>query len=117
MGRVMPYQPMGAPQNHVTQEDMWAKLAKNAKPEVKIPPEATQSPKEKSGPLEWQKPVRTSPHGAGYVLSQCGLFSISKDGHELGFSYTAWKRNTDPATNLGCVRTKEEAEKLCEAAR
>lgn len=86
-------------------------LARNtARVEVKIEP----PPRE---PLKWEKPVKTSAHGAGYVLTTCGLYSISKDGHEMGFSYTAWKRNTTPATNLGCVRTREEAEKLCEAAR
>jgi hypothetical protein len=117
MGHVMPYSPIHPAQEPATQEDMWAKLARNAKPEVKITPDAAQSPKEKSAPLEWQKPVRTSPQGAGYVLTVCGRFSISKDGHEMGFTYTAWKRDTEPATNLGAVRTREEAEKLCEAAR
>jgi hypothetical protein len=111
VGRIQPYSPIREPQKEVSQEEMWAKLAKHTKPrvEVKLPAETR--------PLEWQKPVKTSPHGAGYMLSACGKFSVTKDMHELGFSYTAWLRTTQPATNLGCKLKKEEAMALCEAAR
>lgn len=111
MSRITPYVPMHPKTPEVPMSRMQEILARNtARVEVKIEP----PPRE---PLKWEKPVKTSAHGAGYVLTTCGLYSISKDGHEMGFSYTAWKRNTTPATNLGCVRTREEAEKLCEAAR
>ena len=118
MGRIQPYSPMHGPQKEVSQEEMWAKLAKHVKPkvEVKLQNEA-RSPKEKAAPIEWQKPIRTSTHGAGYMLSACGRFSVTKDMHELGFTYTAWLRTTHPATNLGCRLKKEEAMALCEAAR
>jgi hypothetical protein len=116
------YSPMHGPQKLVSQEDMWKKLEKHsgARPLVK-PPEATQSPKEKSDPLQWHPPVRTHEGGAGYMASQCGRFSISKDGHKTtGFTYTAWKvLPDDPAgrkvmpVNLGCVRNLADAKTLC----
>ena len=110
---------MHPPQKVVTQEEMWEKLAKHAKPQVSVKPlPAAQSPKEKSTPLEWLKPIRTSAAGAGYVQTVCGRFSISKDGNPTdGFSYTAWSRATTPATNLGCSIVKDEAIAMCEAAK
>lgn len=113
------YQPMHPPVRHVTQEEMWETLAKHAKPPVSVKAlPAAQSPKEKSPPLEWGEPKRTSAEGAGYVRTVCGRFSVSKDGNKTdGFSYTAWSRATTPATNLGCRLKKEEAMALCEADR
>jgi hypothetical protein len=119
MSRLTPYQPMRRPDKGVTQEDMWKTLAKHAKPDIQISPEA-QSPKEKA-PLEWKDPVWTSQHGqngAGYRETVCGRFTISKDAHELGFSYTAWRREASiPPTILGLGASAKEAMKLCEEAR
>lgn len=115
----MPYQPMRRPEKGVTQEDMWKTLAKHSKPDVQVLPE-TQSAQQKSG-LEWKDPVWTSqngPNGAGYRETVCGRFTISKDAHELGFSYTAWRREASfPPTILGLKPTAKEAMALCEAAR
>src|SRR3569833_1081710 len=117
MSRLMPYQPMRRPEKGVSQEDMWKTLAKHAKPDIQVHPE-TQSPQEKA-PLEWREPVWTSPHGqngAGYRETACGRFTISKDAHELGFSYTAWKRESAfPPTVLGVEANAKEAMELCEA--
>lgn len=119
MSRLMPYQPMRRPEQSHTQEDMWKTLARHAKPDIQISPE-TQSPKEKA-PLEWKDPVWTSrhgPNGAGYRETVCGRFTISKDAHELGFSYTAWRRESEfPPTTLGVKRTAKEAMALCEDSR
>lgn len=95
------YQPIRAPQKHVSQEEMWATLSKHAKTNVEVT----------AMPLEWQKPVRTGSNGSGYLLSQCGRFSVTKDvmDDEKTATYTAWSRATTPATNLGCVSTKEAA--------
>lgn len=121
MTRLMPYQPMKRPGKDITQEDMWKTLARHAKPEVDVQVQpAAQSPKEKSA-LHWNEPIWTSPHGpngAGYRETVCGRFTISKDAHELGFSYTAWKREAQfPPTSLGVKATAKEAMKLCEDAR
>jgi hypothetical protein len=88
-------------------------LARNAKPHVQV------QPKE---PLRWHDPVKTGPHGTGYMLSECGRYSIAKVMHELGCTYSAWDRSskTDQggkATLLGCVGSKEAAIALCEATR
>lgn len=115
---VTPYQPMAPAKRCTSTEDMWETLAKRAKPQVSIQPlQAAQSPKAKVS-LEWGLPVWTSargPEGSGYLPTACGRFSISKDAHELGFTYTAWKRDKQPAMNLGCRRTSDEAKLLCEA--
>lgn len=107
MGQPLPYVPMRAPEKPVTQEDMWAKLSKNAK----APLEALVPPKE---PLKWEKPVRTGER-SGYMLEALGRWSITKDANETGVTYTAWRRatRTKSEVNLGCVFTREEAERLC----
>jgi len=114
----MPYQPMRPVQKGVTQEDMWKTLARHAKPDIQANPE-TQSPQAKA-PLEWKPPVWTSPRGpegAGYRETVCGRFTISKDAHELGFSYAAWRREKEfPPTMLGIKKTGNDALKLCEDA-
>lgn len=117
MGRPMPYQPMGPrtpPAGDAEVAKMMSKLA--ARASVVVQPEP------KKEPLQWQGPVKTGPHGTGYMLSVCGRFSIVKTMHELGFTYSAWDRSTKSAdgamaTSLGCKGTKEEAIALCEAAR
>ena len=118
MSRVTPYQPLGPrtpPAGDAEVAKMMEKLAQRSAGNVPV----TVEPKKE--PLLWQKPVKTGAHGQGYMLSECGQFSVTKDMHELGFSYTAWdirpKKLGQMAANLGCVRTREEAEKLCEAAR
>jgi hypothetical protein len=94
---------------------MWEKLARHAKVELK-PPQNSESPKEKLPPLVWEKPVKTG-ELSGYVLTQCGGFSISKDSVNGAVMYTAWLRTTKPATNLGVRLGRVEAEHLCELAR
>jgi hypothetical protein len=124
----MPYSPLHEPQKHVTQEDMWEKLARNTKPQAQVS-NAAQSPKAKVS-LQWNPPVWTSSHGplgSGYLLTACGRFTVSKDAHELGFTYSAWRRHPDMFANgkrykempepLGCCRTSDEAKQLCEAAQ
>ncbi len=114
-----PYSPMGKPEKHVTQQQMWETLAKRAKPQVAVRPE-TQSPQAKA-PLEWKEPVWTSDRGnrgSGYLETVCGRFTISRTEHELGYSYSAWRREAEfPPTSLGVVSNLDEAKKLCEAAR
>jgi hypothetical protein len=109
----MPYQPMHPAPAEISQDRMQEILARNARIDVKVEP--------KKEPLQWQKPVKTGAHGQGYMLSECGKFSVTKDMHELGFTYTAWDRRPTTggqmATNLGCKLTKDEAIALCEAAR
>lgn len=97
-----PYSPMRKAEKFVSQEEMWTKLARHAKPTIVV-----------KAPLEWLEPVRTGKR-SGYVLTACGLWSISKDDSGTSVSYTAWKRSTDPATNLGCVASRAEAERLIE---
>jgi|AGTN01.3.fsa_nt_gi hypothetical protein len=93
---------------------MMARLAERSAGKVPV----DVKPKE---PLQWQKPVKTGQHGQGYILSECGTFSVTKDMHELGFNYSAWdwrpKKLGKPAVNLGIKQTKDEAIALCEAAR
>lgn len=120
---------MHPPLKQVSQEEMWQTLAKHAKPQVSVKPlPAVPSPKEKSAPLEWLKPVRTSDEGAGYVQTVCGRFSVSKDGNKTdGFTYTAWRRHPDVMEegklrkvmpdNLGCTTDREQAKAWCEAAQ
>lgn len=114
MSRIQPYSPMHEPQKHVSADRMAEILAKNARPKVEI----VVARKE---PLTWQDPVKTGPHGTGYMLSVCGRFSIEKSTHELGYTYCAWDLSTKTdkaqAMNLGCRRTKDEAIALCEAVR
>lgn len=112
---------MRGPEKHVTQEEMWAKLAKHAKAEVEVQlSKRSEAPKEQfrvREPLKWDKPVKTG-EIAGYVLSQCGRFSISKDSVRGAPMYTAWARRKPPheSINLGVRLTREEAERLCELA-
>lgn len=119
MSPLMPYQPMKRPEKGVTQEDMWKTLAKHAKPDIQIGPK-TQSAQPKA-PLEWKDPVWTSDRGnrgSGYQETVCGLFTISRTEHELGYSYSAWRRESEfPPTSLGVVSSSDEAKKLCEGAR
>jgi hypothetical protein len=113
----MPYQPMGprpAPAGDAEVARMMSKLTARAHIAVQLEP--------KKEPLKWRNPVKTGPHGTGYMLSECGRFSIVKTMHELGFTYSAWDLSTKTAegamaTLLDCRRTKEEAIALCEAAR
>lgn len=116
MGRVTPYQPIRPATSEVSVSRMQEILARNTHIDVKAEPP-------KKEPLKWQKPVKTGAHGQGYMLSECGQFSVTKDMHELGFSYSAWDirpkmRGAIVATHLGSPgQTKEEAIALCEAAR
>lgn len=115
MGHPMPYQPMGTrapPAGDAEVAKMMSKLASRA---------SAIRPQLKKEPLKWQDPVKTGPHGTGYMLSECGRFSIVKTMHELGFTYSAFdlstKTGSGVATCLGCKGLKEEAIALCEAAR
>jgi hypothetical protein len=103
------YSPIHPPRKHVSQEEMWTTLAKHAKANVEV--------KVTAMPLEWLKPVRTGSNGSGYLLSQCGRFSVTKDvmDDEKTVTYTAWSRATPPPANLGCVSTKEEAIAIAQA--
>lgn len=114
------YSPMHKPAKAVTQEDMWETLSRHAKSEVQIHREkVAETPKaELRPPLEWCDPVKTGPI-SGYVLSQCGHFSISKDSVHGKPMYTAWDRRVTPpamAINLGVRLERKEAEHLCEIA-
>lgn len=120
MSRVTPYQPLGPrtpPAGDAEVAEMMEKLARRSAGNVPV------SIAPQKEPLRWQKPKKTGAHGQGYMLSECGQFSVTKDMHELGFSYLAWDirpkmRGAIVATQLGPVcRTKDEAIALCEAAR
>jgi len=119
MSRVMPYQPLGPrtpPAGDAEVAKMMAKLAQRSAGNA---PASVTPQKE---PLKWQNPKKTGAHGQGYMLSECGQFSVTKDMHELGFSYSGWDirpkmRGAIVATHLGVCRTKEEAIALCEAVR
>lgn len=117
----LPYSPMRAPEKHVTQEDMWETLKKHAQSEVELQlsKREGQTPKAElpvRKPLKWQKAVKTG-EISGYMLSADGAFSVSKDSVRGKPMYSAWKRDTDPATNLGVRLTLLEAQHLCELAR
>jgi hypothetical protein len=103
MSALMPYSPLHAPDKHVSQEDMWKTLSKNAKTEAK------------PQPLQWEKPVRTGDL-SGYMLEVHGRYSITRDADAAGVTYTAWRRatRTHAEVNLGCVMKREEAERLCQ---
>lgn len=114
------YQPIRPPQKQCTQEEMWATLAKHTKAEVRVHvSNETQSPKEKSAPLEWQKPVRTG-EMSGYVLTTCLKYSVSKDCVGGKPMYLAWKCRFDASgkrelpTHLGIRLSLIEAQHLCE---
>lgn len=113
------YSPMHRPEKGLTQEDMWTTLAKHAQSEVQIHLQKVgETPKAElriREPMVWQKPVRTGDN-AGYVLSQCGRFSISKDCVCGAPMYMAWRRRDPPHTskNLGVRLTLIEAQHLCE---
>lgn len=116
----LPYQPMREPQRQVTQEDMWAKLAKHAKTEVEIHlSKAVQSPQAKPAvapqPLVWLEPVKTG-KDCGYVLTRCGRFSIEKRPVNGAPMYMAWRRQevAHESVSLGIRTTRREAERLCE---
>ncbi len=67
--------------------------------------------------IQWQPPVRTGER-SGYILSQCGKWSISKDLSGETVSYTAWRCATqkyDQPTHLGVRNSADEAKLLCEA--
>jgi hypothetical protein len=122
MGRIQPYSPLHEPQKVVTQEDMWTTLARHVPEGSLKPPQATQSPKEKSVPLEWHKPVRTGER-SGYVLTACGRYSITKDAHGEAVTYSAWKRLPDTIRDgrpykempipLGVFKIRADAEAIC----
>jgi hypothetical protein len=108
-------------EKHVTQEDMWATLARHANVEVQVQlSKEREAPKEQlrvREPLKWHEPVKTG-GVSGYVLSQCGRFSISKDSVKGKPMYMAWLRKDPPhdSVSLGIRLTLKEAEHLCELA-
>lgn len=120
----IPYQPMHSPQKQVTQEDMWETLKRHLPPgsSLEMKGSETQSPKEKPAVarLKWCEPVETG-EGAGYVLSQCGRFSIEFRQVHKARMYMAWRRQipSHNSVSLGIRTTSKEAVRLCklEAAR
>lgn len=114
-----PYNPMHAAQKQVSMEDMWSTLESHPGCHR---PTVGQSPKEKSAialpPLEWDKPVKTGDN-AGFVLSLCGRYSISKDSVRGKAMYSAWLRRQGetPERMIGIRDHREEAERMCELDR
>jgi len=112
----LPYSPMHAPAKAVTQEKMWDVLAKHT-PGFKPPKagETAQPDLRVREPLVWLKPVKTG-DGSGYVLTQCGRFSIEKRPVNGAPMYMAWLRKDPPhdSVTLGIRTTLKEAEHLCE---
>lgn len=110
-----PYSPIHGPEKMVTQEDMWRVLEKHGGTR----PEAVQTPKAEPAvalqPLVWLTPVKTG-DGSGYVLTQCGRFSIEKRKVKGKSMYMAWLRKEPPheSISLGIRLTRREAEHLCE---
>jgi len=108
---------MRGPQKAVTQEDMWDILEKRGGSR----PKEGQTPKAELRvlpPLEWDEPVKTGKN-AGYVLTRCGLYSISKDSVRGRAMYTAWlrKQGETPEQMLGIRDRLDEAKHLCELDR
>jgi hypothetical protein len=113
----MPYSPIRAPEKHVSEEDMWAKLAKRTKPLVSInPPQAAQTPKAELRVLEWLKPVRTG-EGTATVKTACGRFRIDRVTSQASVGYTCWQMRPGHLNErLGCADDPDKAKRLCEAA-
>jgi hypothetical protein len=117
-----PYNPMHGQAKAVTQEDMWEVLARHT-PGFK-PLKAGGSPKEKlriREPLMWHDVVWTGPkekpRQSGYILSQCGRFSIDGRVVKRGvYHYMAWLRKepSHESVSLGIRLTRKEAEHLCD---
>lgn len=119
----MPYSPMHGPRKNVTQEDMWETLKRHLPPDspLRDAGREARTPKAEPAvalpPIEWQKPVRTG-ENSGYLLSQCGHFSISKDSVRGKPMYSAWRLIPDqPGQLIGIRLTRAEAERLCEDNR
>lgn len=100
---------------------MWKTLERHTGPKIGVKPqEVGESPKAKlREPLQWLEPVKTG-RLSGYVLSQCGRYSISKDVGQNDFvTYTAWIRRSAKDLNdqvmLGCRTERVAAEYLCQA--
>jgi hypothetical protein len=119
------YSPMHPPRKEVTQEDMWETLKRHL-PSGSSLRDATspvgESPKEKlrvREPLVWLEHVKTG-KDTGYVLTQCGRFSVAKVLVYGRPMYHAFKvqviagRREYPQTGLGVRLTPEEAKHLCE---
>lgn len=120
MSPAAPYVPTHrAPQaTEADQARMAAKLAKRSNPSVQISP-AAQSPKEKSGSIEWHEPEKVS-HGSAIMRSRCGRFRIDKIQSQLSVGYTCWLLNgADLSLNkrLGCADSKAAAIELCETCQ
>lgn len=115
-----PYQPMRKPQKVLTQADMWETLAKHSGLKIEVQPkEVGETAQPELRPLQWCDPVRTG-RLSGYLLSQCGIYSISKDvGVDDFITYTAWIRRTakdkQDQVMLGCRTLLDEAKYLCQA--
>jgi hypothetical protein len=110
---------MHAAQKQVSMEDMWATLESHPGCHR---PTVVQTPKAESAialpPLDWDKPVKTG-ENSGYLLSLCGLFSISKDSVKGVAMYTAWRRRQGeiPERMLGIRDHLDEAKHICELDR
>lgn len=114
----MPYSPIHEPQKHVSQEEMWAKLAKRAKPPVSIQvSEAVPTPKaELRALIEWLKPVETG-IGTAMLKSACGRFRIDRVTTQTSVGYTCWQMLAGQLNKrLGAVDEAAAAKALCEAA-
>lgn len=106
------YSPMHKPPKGLTQEDMWKTLSKHAPVQI---PKVEQTPKaELRPPLEWCEPVKTG-SGSGYILSQCGRFSITKNPSQGKPMYMAWLRKVPPTDSviLGVRDVLLESQHLC----
>lgn len=115
----MPYSPIHEPQKHVSQDEMWAMLAKRAKPQVAIQvPKAEETPKaEFLSLIEWLKPVKTG-EGTAMLKSACGQFRIDRVASQMSVGYTCWQMRPGQLNRrLGAADEAEVAKALCEAAR
>jgi len=105
---------MRSAEKSVSQEDMWRVLEKHGGIRPKEVQTAKPELRKALPPLEWDKPVKTG-ENAGYVLTLCGRYSISKDSVRGKAMYTAWLRRTEnPERMLGIRDHLEEAKHLCQ---
>jgi hypothetical protein len=144
---VMPYSPIRAPAKHVTHTEMLETLAKRTKVThrgaVMNPPEPAaqgsearnrntpqrhgsgaepqggevQATQPLAAPIEWGKPVVTSP-GAACLRSLCGRYRINRVTSQALALYTAWRESPAPGVlhvRLGCVDEAAAAKALCQA--
>lgn len=111
MSKPLPFSPLHEPAKHVSHERMKEILASHT-PKAEEPCKPNEVGETPKAELQWDKPMRTGPL-SGYVLTLCGLYSVTLESVDGVRMYRAWKR---PSTDLGTATTAAEAQAICQAA-